>query len=133
VGSIITLSPDGYTTGGSIYGLLDMYVIDCSDLGGLGLYKSGFLTSWSASVEIFMVSIGPGYSGVTHLIGNIDKNFGIPPSGFTINNLTYETNSSAVDDANLIFSGSDCILQVLIAWDGVLEHTFFATCYAQEA
>ena len=129
MGSIITLSPDGYTTGGSIYGLLDMYVIDCSDLGGLGLYRNVLFTSWSASVEIFMVSIGPGYSGVTHLIGNIDKGFLFDE--FTVNNLTYETNSSAVDDANLIISGSDCILQVLIGWDGVLEHTFFATCYAQ--
>ena len=123
--SIIKLTPDGYLTQWPNVTDVTVYTIDCSDLGGLGLYTSN---NWAAAVEIFMTTWGgpTGYTGITHYIGFI-KNF---LTFLSANDLLFDTTAQSIDTIGLEADGTD--INVKITVKNTLDdlyHTIYVVCY----
>ena len=124
--SIIKLTPDGYLTQWPDVTDVTVYTIDCSDLGGLGLYTSNH---WAAAVEIFMTTWGgsTAYTGITHYIGFIRHT-----STLLATDLSFDTTADSIATLGLDADtfGTEIYVKATIQnTTDDLYHTVYIVCY----
>ena len=124
--SLVTLTPvDGYIT--DSIGNSDVYIIDCSDLGGLGLYT--YSDNWIATTKIIITTRGS-LSGVSVLYGHIYRS--LVTMTTHKNYITYETTCSAIGGMILSSYGDDIAVSLDITSDLTLAHAIFVECNVQK-
>ena len=120
--SVILTPVNNYTTN-SITDY-DVYTIDCSDLGGLGLYT--YSDDWIASVKVIISTYGS-LPGVSVLYGHIYRS-----SATYKNYITYDTTCGAIGGMTLSSSGDDIVVRLSITSTVILKHTIFVECNVQK-
>ena len=123
--SIIKLTPvDGYIT--NSIGNSDVYIIDCSDLGELGLYT--YADSWIASVKAIITTYSSSVPGVSVLYGHIYRTLSVTNQ----ESITYETTCSVIDNITLVPYGNDVAVRLSITSGTTLRHAIFIECNVQK-
>ena len=124
--SKIKLTPGDTITTNTI-DFYDIKTIDCSDLGGLGLYTDS--DTWIAGVKILVTSYGANdaVQGVTVAYGDIHMVLG----AVHITNSGATTSSGGIDDLFMYVSGTNVVVRLSSSSTLTAKHSVFVECTVQ--